>query len=86
LWASICQRVDGLGRDAQDEAIVESILALARTLNMTVTAEGVETAAQHAYLRGLGCERAQGYLYARPLPPAELAERLANERALKEAA
>jgi EAL domain-containing protein (putative c-di-GMP-specific phosphodiesterase class I) len=48
-------------------AIVESILALARTLNTTVVAEGIETETQARELRRLGCTWAQGYLFSRPL-------------------
>jgi EAL domain-containing protein (putative c-di-GMP-specific phosphodiesterase class I) len=69
--------VDGLGEKAahgaEDEAIVEVVLGVARALRLEVTAEGVETAAQLARLRVLGCAMAQGYLFARPLPATELA-------------
>ena len=60
--------VDGLGSDPQDTAIVRSVVALAKSLNLSVTGEGIETATQQAHLRGLGCERGQGYLFARPMP------------------
>jgi diguanylate cyclase (GGDEF)-like protein/PAS domain S-box-containing protein len=58
--------VDGLGRDDQDTAIVSHVVTLAKTLNLSVTAEGIETPVQEAHLRTLGCERGQGYLFARP--------------------
>ena len=48
-------------------AIVESILALARTLNTSVVAEGIESAEQARELERLGCTHAQGYLFSRPL-------------------
>jgi diguanylate cyclase (GGDEF)-like protein len=60
--------VDGLGRDKEDEAIVAMILSLARTLDLLVVAEGVETAAQLAELDQLGCGAVQGYLLGRPGP------------------
>jgi diguanylate cyclase (GGDEF)-like protein/PAS domain S-box-containing protein len=53
-------------------AIVESIVALARTLGTHVIAEGVETEAQMAELMRLGCSEAQGFFFARPLPPCTL--------------
>jgi diguanylate cyclase len=49
-------------------AIVESILALARTLNTSVVAEGIESDDQACELERLGCTHAQGYLFSRPLP------------------
>ena len=51
-------------------AIVESIMALARTLDTTVVAEGIETEGQARELERLGCTRAQGYLFSRAVPPA----------------
>jgi EAL domain-containing protein (putative c-di-GMP-specific phosphodiesterase class I) len=48
-------------------AIVESILALARTLNTSVVAEGIETEVQARELERLGCTHAQGFLFSRPL-------------------
>jgi EAL domain-containing protein (putative c-di-GMP-specific phosphodiesterase class I) len=70
--------VNGLGHDAQDTAIVDSVVALARTLHLSVTGEGVETRAQARHLKQLGCARGQGFLFARPLPPEDL-ERLLQE-------
>lgn len=61
--------VRGLGSDDQDEAIVRSIVAVAKSLGLAVTAEGVETAAQRTVLRELGCDFGQGYLLGRPAPP-----------------
>jgi EAL domain-containing protein (putative c-di-GMP-specific phosphodiesterase class I) len=63
--------VDGLGDDPDDTAIATAIISLARSLGMRVVAEGVETRRQLDELRRLGCDRAQGYLFARPAPPAE---------------
>jgi EAL domain-containing protein (putative c-di-GMP-specific phosphodiesterase class I) len=59
--------ISGLGQDAQDTAIVRSVLALARSLGLSVTAEGIETTGQEAQLAELDCDRGQGYLFARPL-------------------
>lgn len=51
----------------QDKAIISCLLDLARTLNLAVVAEGVETQAQLATLNGLNCPSYQGYLHARPM-------------------
>ncbi|MFN8535981.1 MAG: EAL domain-containing protein [Thermomicrobiales bacterium] len=61
--------IAGLGNSAEDAAIVGATTGLGRTLGLAVTAEGVETAAQVAHLRALGCDLAQGYFFARPLEP-----------------
>lgn len=61
--------VAGLGTDAQDEAIVRSTIGLARALDAEVVGEGIEHVRQHQLLRALGCDRGQGFLLGRPLPP-----------------
>ena len=81
--------VKGLGQDSMDTAIVRSVVALAKALNLDVTAEGIETSAQHAELMALGCERGQGYLFSRPLPAAGIDALLSandNSRGLLRAA
>ncbi|MGH3978373.1 MAG: putative bifunctional diguanylate cyclase/phosphodiesterase [Pseudonocardiaceae bacterium] len=65
--------------DPVDQRIVETLVSLAHTLGLTVTAEGVETAAQAARLRAIGCDTAQGWLYARPGPPEVITELLADQ-------
>jgi EAL domain-containing protein (putative c-di-GMP-specific phosphodiesterase class I) len=64
--------VQGLGVDQEDERIVAAVVDLAANLGLRSIAEGVETTAQLARLRELGCDQAQGYLFARPLPPSEV--------------
>lgn len=54
--------------DANDAAIAQMVIALAKTLGMAVIAEGVETEAQRDALANLGCHAYQGYLYSKPLP------------------
>jgi len=71
--------IDGLGTDDEDTAIVTAIITLGQTLGLRVIAEGVETAEQADLLRSLGCDQAQGYHFARPLPVAAVAELLAHE-------
>ncbi|MGB1237659.1 MAG: bifunctional diguanylate cyclase/phosphodiesterase [Pseudomonadales bacterium] len=60
--------IDGLPRDQDDSVITRSIIDVARNLNMTTIAEGVETDEQHAFLTQIGCQQMQGYLKAKPLP------------------
>jgi diguanylate cyclase (GGDEF)-like protein len=61
-----------LGEGHENAALVETIVSMARALGLDVVAEGVETEEQLRILRDLGCDRAQGFLLARPLPPADL--------------
>ncbi|OYV00647.1 MAG: hypothetical protein CFE45_08270 [Burkholderiales bacterium PBB5] len=61
-----------LGRSAKDEAIVRTIIGLGQTRGLEVIAEGVETPLQRNTLLRLGCHRFQGFLFARPMPVAEL--------------
>ncbi|MCU1376667.1 MAG: hypothetical protein JWO68_3953 [Actinomycetia bacterium] len=61
--------VQGLGADQEDERIVGAVVDLAANLGLRSIAEGVETIDQLDRLRRLGCDQAQGYLFARPLPP-----------------
>jgi EAL domain-containing protein (putative c-di-GMP-specific phosphodiesterase class I) len=65
-----------VSRDDDDRAIVTAIMAMARSLGLTVTAEGVERSDQITFLRELGCDQAQGYLYGRPGPVGDLEELL----------
>ena len=54
--------------NSDDASIVKAILALAKALNLHVIAEGIETREQYDYLKELGCDEGQGYMYARPMP------------------
>ncbi|MGY6500598.1 MAG: sensor domain-containing protein [Acidimicrobiales bacterium] len=65
------QFVDGVADQGSDTAIVTAILHLADSLGLSAIAEGVETPAQASALRELGCTRAQGYWFARPLAPTD---------------
>jgi EAL domain-containing protein (putative c-di-GMP-specific phosphodiesterase class I) len=68
--------VSRLDESLTDRQIVAAVVQLARALQMTVVAEGVETAGQLAALRQLGCHLAQGYHLARPMTPEDLAATL----------
>lgn len=65
--------VGELGR-SQTRSIAEMVVRLGATLGVKVVAEGVENEAQAVALRSLGCDEAQGYWYARPMPPADFIE------------
>jgi diguanylate cyclase (GGDEF)-like protein len=59
---------------AEDASLVRAAISMAHQLQMTVVAEGVETAAQEAFLKAEGCDLAQGFLYSAPLPAADMLE------------
>jgi EAL domain-containing protein (putative c-di-GMP-specific phosphodiesterase class I)/CheY-like chemotaxis protein len=64
--------VQNIYTNDSDRVMVEKTIELGHELGMMVTAEGVETDAQLAFLRQRGCDRAQGFLFSRALPPAEM--------------
>ena len=71
--------VRGLGSEADDDSIVTSVIDLARSLGVSVVAEGVETEEQLAGLRARGCDTMQGFLFARPGPAAAVADLVAAD-------
>jgi diguanylate cyclase (GGDEF)-like protein len=68
--------VQNLGVKEDASAIVECVARLGRALGLSVTAEGVETNAQHRFVRAAGCQQIQGYLFSKPLRPGEITELL----------
>ena len=68
--------VDGVLADENDRAVAGAVVSLGQKLNMRVIAEGVETAAQAAFLRGINCDEMQGYLFSKPLPAVAIEELL----------
>ncbi|NNF24038.1 MAG: EAL domain-containing protein [Rhodobacteraceae bacterium] len=62
---------DGIENSDQNRFVIDAVIDLAHSLGMDVVVEGVETHRQAEVLRNLGCRKAQGYLFGRPLPAAE---------------
>jgi diguanylate cyclase (GGDEF)-like protein len=76
-----------LPQSTQDAGITKAIIAMAKSLNMEVVAEGIETPEQGGFLRANGCDKAQGFYYSKPLPAAQIGELLRrNEREAAESA
>lgn len=67
--------------DAEDKAITQAIIAMAKTLELTVVAEGVETREQAEFLRSLSCDELQGYYFSKPLEPQGFVELLRTHSA-----
>jgi diguanylate cyclase (GGDEF)-like protein/PAS domain S-box-containing protein len=68
--------VQDVSANPEDGAIVVATIAMAKTMKLKVVAEGVETREQADFLIAQGCDELQGYFFSRPLPAAELEERL----------
>ena len=68
--------VSNLVEEDNSRAIVQAVVNLARDLNMTTTAEGIETEQQMRSVKDLGCCQMQGYFFSRPKPAAEIARML----------
>jgi len=68
----------GLPRDPSDNQLVQTIIALARNLQLSVLAEGVETEEQKAWLQAHGCDQCQGYLLGRPMTAAAFAAHVSD--------
>jgi diguanylate cyclase (GGDEF)-like protein/PAS domain S-box-containing protein len=64
--------IKGIPQNTDDAALAEAMIAMARTLGLKVTAEGVETAAQRDFLHRQGCNELQGFLFSKPVPAEQL--------------
>ena len=73
--------VTNLASSPDDIAIAKAIIALAQSLELNITAEGVETKEQFEYLKAQGCNEVQGYYFAKPLPVELLQDFLLNYNA-----
>jgi diguanylate cyclase (GGDEF)-like protein len=69
--------VKGLSHEGGDSAIVRAVVTVAKSLNMDVTAEGIETDQQRLELKALGCDLGQGFFFGRPTTPEHLKPLLA---------
>jgi len=76
--------IRGLPDDEEDAAIVRSTIAMAHALGMKTVAEGVETKEQLEFLRGVGCDTVQGYLFCKPLPANQATDHIKANLKLKE--
>jgi diguanylate cyclase (GGDEF)-like protein/PAS domain S-box-containing protein len=65
-----------LPQNAEDKALTEAIIAMGKSLNLTVVAEGVETQEQQTFLRDRACDEMQGFFFSKPIPSGEFAELL----------
>ena len=74
--------VRNLGVTAGSAAIIHSVVALGRSLGMTVHAEGIETMEHHIFLRAAGCHHFQGYYFAKAMPKAEMDDYVARKKGL----
>lgn len=70
--------IHGLPDDPNDAAMTTAVIAMGKALGLRMLAEGVETREQLEFLRGQGCEEAQGFLFSRPLPLEQFMQLLAN--------
>ncbi len=85
LPAVACLKIDRsfvleLPQSTEDAKIVQAMIVMARSLGLEVIAEGVETEAQHAFLRQAGCAEGQGFLYARPVESEDIERMFRRKR------
>jgi len=77
--------IHGLPENDDNAAIVTTIISLANSLDMAVVAKGVENNSQVAFLQGLGCHQAQGFVFSRPLPPEKFLAMIVEQRGMHHA-
>ena len=75
--------IDDLLKISKKQNLVKSIIAMAKSLNLTVVAEGIETNEQLLFLQEYGCHLGQGFLLSKPLPPEKMGKLLAKYKKRK---
>ena len=75
--------IKGIDVNSKPQALVRAMVAIAHELRLSVVAEGVESEAEADFLRGLGVDLVQGFLYARPMPARAFEAWLAEKRKLR---
>jgi diguanylate cyclase (GGDEF)-like protein len=72
--------IEDIGKSPESAVVLESVIQLGLDLHLRITAEGIETVAQHQWLETSGCHRLQGYLFSRPLAAEQLSAFIARHR------
>jgi c-di-GMP phosphodiesterase Gmr len=75
--------VRSINTDKKAQALVRSMVAVAQALQLQVVAEGIETEAEELFMKGLGVEYVQGYLYSQPMPAAEFEQWLVDRQKVR---
>lgn len=70
--------ISGIPERNKDQELVSTMVLMAHNLGLNVVAEGIETGTQHDYLKQIGCDQGQGFLFNRPLPPEDIEKLLCN--------
>jgi len=68
--------VDGIAASNNEESIAKGLILLAHSMNLSVVAEGIETQEQYEFIKRQKCDKVQGYLFGKPMPPEEFARML----------
>lgn len=71
--------IDGITKDKRDESLIEAAITMARALDVSVVAEGVETGKQLEFLKRVNCDEYQGYLFSKPLPVGKIEEKFLHK-------
>ena len=74
-----------IGANTDSQAIVRAIVSLGYSLGIKITAEGVETESDLAYLKAEGCTEGQGFLFSKALPQSEILALLAKQKSQRAA-